>query len=50
MQNFMRNSKEHLVKFFHLRKESYRQKRRCSILLKINFFTDSVLRVEVLKW
>ena len=40
----------HLVKFFHLGKRSYEQKCRCRYFAQINFFTDSVSSVRVLKW
>ena len=50
MQNLMRNSMVHLVKLFRLGKKIMSKDADVSVLLKINFFTDSVLSVEVQKW
>ena len=40
----------HLVKLFRLGKKIMSKDADVSVLLKINFFTDSVLSVEVQKW
>ena len=50
MQNFMGNLMVHLVKFYYLGKKVMSKNLEAGILLKGNFFTDSVLSVGVLKW
>ena len=50
MQNFMRNSMVHFIKFFRWGEKSYERKRRGRYFAQNHIFTDIFLSVGVRNW